>query len=104
MVSGSRKRAAAAPMTAAAILVIPPRELMRDELRMARLSEFLDAEFPALDLTLCEDRHLAGARPAAGLRRRPGEAHPLRDSGTADAVERVLDAVQTFLDYGRRRH
>lgn len=103
MVSGSRKRAAA-PMTAAAILVIPPRELMRDELRMARLSEYLDAEFPQLDLTVCDDRRLGGEHPAAGLRRRPGEAHPLQDGGTAEAVERVLDAVQTFVDFGRRRH
>ena len=87
-----------------ALLVIPPRGVIDDELRVARLSEYLDAEFPDLDVQVSEDPRLAGLRPAVGMRPRPDGSPVLSDTDTKRLIGRVLDAVQLFIDYGRARH
>lgn len=97
-------RPGARPSTPGSMLVIPPRSVMDDELRLARLGEYLEAEFPDLDLMVSEDRRLAGSNPAVGLMpRRDGRA-VLSDGDTKALIGRVLDAVETFIGYGVRRH
>lgn len=95
---------AAAPARPGSMLIIPPRGIMEDELRFARLGEYLEAEFPDLRLVISDDRRLAGRNPAVGLMPRGDGRAVLSDADTKALIGRVLDAVETFIGYGQRRH
>ncbi|MCJ2009173.1 hypothetical protein [Methylobacterium sp. J-092] len=86
------------------MFVIPPRSIMADELRMARLEQYLEAEFPALEFVMAADPKMARDQPAAGVRAREDGDEPLSKPELEELIERVLDAVAVFADYGQRLH
>jgi hypothetical protein len=86
------------------MFIIPPRSIISDELRVARLEHYIEAEFPTLDFVMATDVRMARDQPAAGLRPRTDGGEPLSEDETNALIGRVLDAVATFVDYGLRLH
>ena len=82
------------------VLVVAP-EAIGDELRLARLEDYLAAEFPHLDFTVTMgegEGGMVGMIPAVN-----GKV-PFSDAETGALVGRVVEAVKLFVDYGQRRH
>ncbi len=84
------------------VLVMAPAEI-GDELRLARLEDYLTAEFPHLDFTVGmranpADEGIVGIIPAED------GSSPYTETETRDVVGRVVEAVKLFVDYGERRH
>ena len=86
------------------VLVVAPAEIQRDELRLARLDEYLQAEFPELEFTLAEHTEAGIGQGIVGIVPTEDGASPYDEAGTREVVGRVIDAVQVFLNYGDRRH
>lgn len=88
----------------APVLIIPPRELMGDELRIARLEAYIGARFPALTFAVSDDRRLAGKRPKVGVQARPDGRAVLSVPQDHALLDSVLEAVETFVAYGAHTH
>lgn len=85
------------------IVVVAPREIARDELRLARLEGYLHAEFPGLDFTISQ-RASGVAGGFVGVVGDDGSNPALPGEQARELVGRVIKAVRVFIDYGDRRH
>lgn len=86
------------------VLVIPPQEIIDDELRFARLEHYLEAEFPHLEISVAPENKLGGRQSAVGLTPRKDGSAPLSDEEGQATIDQVIDAVLLFAEYGMRRH
>lgn len=84
-----------------AMLVIPPRSVVIDELRLARLGLYLEAEFPSVEFVVADNPKLAGRDPAVGLAPRKDGKAILSDPETKALLDSVLSAVERFVSYGQ---
>ena len=87
-----------------AMFVIPPLDMIDDELRLARLEQYLEAEFPHLAFNVTSDTHLAGRQSAVGVTPLADGSLPYTADEAEAVISEVLDAVILFVDYGHRRH
>lgn len=87
-----------------AVLAIPPRSILADELRLARLEQYLDAEFPDLSIVIANENRGIPDRPAAGVMPVKEGAPPFPEEEAQAVLGKVVDAIAFFADYGERLH
>lgn len=86
------------------ILVIAPRAIIEDELRMLRLEEYLEAAFPGFRFLLSDENTLPNGQAAVGVMPGPDGANPLREMETRRVMREVGEAVQAFVEHRRYRN
>lgn len=92
------------PGDVGAIVIFPPRDVADDELRLARLEQYLDAEFPGRRFLLSDKPSESRERAAVGILKKAAEAAVPTPPDEMALIGQVLDAVTLFLDYGQRPH
>lgn len=84
------------------VLVIPPKAILDDELRLMRLGEALQAEFPDLHIVVKEKNMLPGNQSAVGVLPDADGSSPFTPEETNRIMDEVSEAMQAFVDMRRR--
>lgn len=84
------------------VLVIPPKSVLDDELRLMRLGEALQAEFPDLHIVVKERNMLPGNQSAVGVLPNADGSSPFTPEETNQIMDEVSEAMQAFVDMHRR--
>ncbi|MEE7460668.1 hypothetical protein MFUR16E_04640 [Methylobacterium fujisawaense] len=84
--------------------MIAPKSLIDDELRMARLEEYLEAAFPQFSFIMAPENNIPGNQSAVGVMLEKDGTNPFSDSETEQVTSEVMDAMTRFIDMKRRSH
>jgi len=87
-----------------AVLAIPPRSILSDELRLARLEQYLEAEFPDLNFVMATENLHSLDEPAAGVMPAKDGTPRLSPEESQAVLGKVVDAIAFFTAYGQRLH
>ena len=79
-----------------AVIVAAPREVACDELRLARLEDYLQARFPEVDVPVVDRMAGPGGSGFVGTTADAGTVPPV-------TVAAIAEAVRQFTDYGESR-
>ena len=87
-----------------AVLTIPPRTILSDELRLVRLEQYLEAEFPDLTVVVATENRGVPDLPAAGVMPVKDGTSTFSEEEANDVLGRVVEAMALFIDYDTRLH
>lgn len=89
---------------AKSFLVIAPRIIINDELRMMRLEEYLQVEFPDYAFVMAPENDLPGNQSAVAVLLDKNGASPFPPEEAERVAGYVCEAMQAFVDYQKRAH